>query len=362
MTINKKLLSDAIALTNAPGISGREAQIAALVKTLTKSIKGLKYEFDGLGSLALIKEGTNKKGPVISISAHMDEVGFMVTKIEKNGFLRITPIGGWWGHVLLGQLLTIFTKDGNTITGVVGSTPPHILSPQARTKVMEVKDMFVDIGVKSDKEIEKLGIRVGAQVVPKSETTQMANPDFIVGKAMDDRVSIASGIEVLRKLSKVNHEATVILICTTQEEVGLRGARTSSFKWTADVAFALDVTIANDAPGMEDRSTKLGTGVALSLFDRSVIANPKLFDLVEQTAIKNKVKYTFDSLTGGGTDAGAIHLTKDGVITMTVSIPTRYMHSHNTIASLSDMQAAADLLFHFCKDFNSKKLTTLKFN
>ncbi len=359
--INKKLLSDSIALTNINGISGRESEVANLIKQLTKNISGLKYEFDNLGSLAIIKKGTNPKAPTITISAHMDEIGFMVTKIEKQGFLKITPIGGWWGHVLLGQILNVKTTKGTYLPAIVGSKPPHILDSQARNKVLKISELYLDLGFYSDEEVEKAGIKVGAQVTPKSETFQFSNEELIVGKAMDNRVSVATGIEVLRKLDKVEHESTIILICTTQEEVGLRGARTSSYKWTGDVAFALDVTISNDTPGIEPRDTKLNSGVALSLFDSSVIANEKLFDSVEKTAKKANIKYTFDSLTGGGTDSGIIHMTKDGILNMTISIPTRYMHSHNTITSLFDMEDAANLLFEFTKDFDTKKLSSLRF-
>ncbi len=361
MALNKKLLNDAIQLSNVIGVSGREQEVAKLIKVLTKDIKGLKYEFDNLGSLAIIKEGTNKKAPLISISTHMDEIGFMITKIEENGFLKITPLGGWWGHVLLGQILNITTTKGKIIPAVVGSTPPHILSPVQQKTVLKIKDLFLDLGVSSKAEVEKLGIKVGSIAAPNTSAFQMANPNLIVGKGLDNRISVAAGIDMLRKLEKVEHESTVMLICTTQEEVGLRGARTSSWKWTPDLGIALDTTIANDTPGIEARDTKIGTGVALSLFDSSVIANEKLFDFVEKTAKSNDIKYTFDSLTGGGTDSGVIHLTKDGVLNMTLSIPTRYMHSHNTIASIEDAEAASDLLVEIVKTFDKRKLSSLKF-
>ena len=361
MALNKRLLSDSIKLSNEIGVSGREQKVAKLIQTLTKDIPNLKYQFDNLGSLAIIKEGTDKKAPLISISTHMDEIGFMITKIEKNGFLRITSLGGWWGHVLLGQILNVTTSKGTIIPGVVGSTPPHILTPAQRKTVLKVRELFLDLGVSSKEEVEKLGIKVGSIAAPNTSAFQMSNPSLIVGKALDNRISVAAGIDVLRKLSKVEHEATVMLICTTQEEVGLRGARTSSWKWTPDLGIALDTTIANDTPGIEGRETKIGTGVALSLFDSSVIANEKLFSFVEKTAQSNDIKYTLDSLTGGGTDSGVIHLTKDGVLNMTISIPTRYMHSHNTIASIDDAEEASKLLVEIIKVFNKRKLTSLKF-
>ena len=315
-----------------------------------------------MGSLAVIKKGIGgKNAPTISFTGHMDEVGFMITKIDKEGFIKFTPIGGWWGHVVLGKLLTITTQKNNEYIGVVGSKPPHLISGAERDKVLGIDSMYLDIGATSDNEVEKLGINVGDMITPTNEKAYEVSNDRIIAKAHDDRISVAVGMEVMRRLLTEKHEANVILVASTQEEVGLRGARTSSYKWTPDIAFALDVTIANDTPGMEKKDTILGSGIALSMFDRSVIANKKLIQYTEEVAKKHKIPYTFDGLSAGGTDSGAIHLTKEGIINMTLSIPSRYIHSHNSMIDLKDAQAAVDLIVNFIKDFTSKDLDKLKF-
>lgn len=358
---SKAMERDLLALSNTNGISGHEGKVADLVKTKLSKVANLKFEKDNLGSLAVIKKGAGgANAPTVSFVAHMDEVGFMVTQITSKGFVKFTPIGGWWGHVLLGQLVDIETRKGEIITGVVGSTPPHILTPEQAKTVLRPKAMYIDLGASSAKEVEKMGINIGDTVTPHSKSWVMPNKDFIVGKALDDRAGVAIGMEVIRRLSKIEHEANVIFVNSVQEEVGLRGAKTSTHKWTPDVSFAIDVTISNDQPGMEDKPTKMGAGVALSMFDYSIIGNPKLRMEMEKIAKKAKIPFTLDGLTGGGTDAGSIHVTKDGVITMTLSVPTRYMHSHNTLVSLKDMQATVDLLVEFIKNFKKATLTRLK--
>jgi endoglucanase len=188
----------------------------------------------------------------------------------------------------------------------------------------------------------------------------MPNGDYVVGKGLDDRAGLAIAIEVMRRLTKETHEADVMLVGAVQEEVGLRGAKTSSYKRTPDIAFAIDVTISNDQPGMQPKPASIGSGVSLSLFDASVISNPKLRKKIEDVAKKNKIPFTYDGLAAGGTDAGAIHLAREGVITLVLSIPSRYIHSHNSLVSLHDMQATVEVLVNFIKDFKKSTLNSLK--
>ncbi len=357
----KELKKSVIELSNLDGISGHEEKVVNYIKENLSSLKDVTFERDGLGSLAVIKKSTNSNAKKISFFTHIDEVGFIVTKIEDNGFLRFSPIGGWWGHVVLGKLLKIVTYDGKEIVGVVGSKPPHLLESSERNNVMKINQMFIDIGTSSKQEVEKLGISIGDQITPYQNTAFEVQNDRIIGKAHDNRASVAVGMEIMRRLNSTKLQNDVIFVASTQEEVGLRGARTSAYKWTPDIAFAIDVTIANDAPGMEPRDTKLGTGVALSIFDASVIANPSLVKVVEKVAKKHNIKYTFDSLTGGGTDAGTVHLTKDGVITMTLSIPSRYIHSHNSMIDLKDLNEVVKLVENFIIDFNDDVFEEVKF-
>lgn len=360
MEYSKRLKKYSMDLAALDGVAAHENEVADYILSELNGISKIKIERDGLGSIAAILK-VKDDAPTVSFTAHMDEVGFMITKIDSKGFIKFSPIGGWWSHVVLAKLLKIKASNGEDVIGVVGSTPPHLLKPEEAKLTMPLKNMFIDIGANSKEEVEEKGIRVGDQIVPVTLLPFEILNDRIMAKAHDNRISCAVGLELLKILSKEELKCNFIFVFSTQEEVGLRGARTSSYKWKPDVGFAIDVTIANDAPGMEERDTKLGAGVALSHFDSSIIANPKLVNLMEEIAKKNEIKYTFDSLMGGGTDAGIIHLSKDGVISMTLSIPSRYMHSHHSIVDLKDVQATIDLILAFVRNFDENVFSDLKF-
>src|SRR5699024_9469929 len=201
---------------------------------------------DHLGSLIGKKTGT-ENGPKVMVAGHLDEVGFMITRIDKDGFLYFQTIGGWWNQVMLAQRVTIMTKKGN-VTGVIGSKPPHILSPEERKKPVEIKDMFIDIGASSKEEAESLGVRPGDSVVRYLAFTHMTNEKILLAKAWDNRIGCAIAIEVLNRLKDENHPNIVYGVGTVQEEVGLRGARTSAHLIKPDIAFGVDVGIAGDTP------------------------------------------------------------------------------------------------------------------
>lgn len=358
----KELIDLALEFSSVDGISGDEEEVVNLIKDKLKTVKNLSFERDGLGSLAVIKKG-KEKAPIISFTTHMDEVGFILTEIDKNGFGKFVSVGGWWGHVILGQRLTLTTSEGRKIIGIVGSKPPHILTGEETRKVLKISELFLDFGVQTADELKAAGVQIGDSIAPYQDKAFVTlNKHRLIGKAWDNRISVIAGIQIMRNLEKIDHDATVIFIGSAQEEVGLRGARTSAFKWTPDIGFAIDVTIANDTPGIPSKPTKLGTGAALSMFDSSTIANKKLFRKLEQIAKDAKIKHTFDGLTGGGTDAGNILLTKEGVLAMTVSIPSRYMHSHNTMIDILDVDATVELIVKFIADFKAADLATMKFS
>ncbi len=360
--VNKQLVKDAIKYSNLNGISAFEETIAQEIKNDLKDVKGIKFERDNLGSIAVIKKSKVKDAPTLAIYTHMDEVGFMVTNITENGFIHFSPIGGWWGHVVLAQKLTITTSKGKEYVGVVGAMPPHLLPMEARKNVLSIDKMFIDLGLDKKSEVEKLGIQVGDMITPTQETAfQGPNPDRVIGKAHDNRISVVAGIEIMKQLEDVDLDANFILVGTTQEEVGLRGAKTSSYKWTPDVGFAIDVTFCYHTPGMKQSDTKLGTGPALSLFDSYTITNKKLMNDIQEVAKENKIKFTYDSMTGGGTDAGGVQGAKDGVKVMTISIPSRYMHSHNSIIDVNDVQSVVDLVVAYAKSFNKKKIEGMNY-
>lgn len=357
------IIKNAIKYSNLNGIPGHEEKVAQEFKKDLQQIGDFEFERDNLGSIAVIKRSANPDAKVVTISAHLDEVGFVVTHIDPKGFIKITPLGGWWSHVVLGQRFTITTRSGEEIIGVAGSKPPHVLPLEARKNTIPLDQIFLDLGAESRAQVESWGIQYGDMITPYQDTAfQSKNEDVVIGKAHDNRISMVAGMEIMRELSNQELDVTVILIGTAQEEVGLRGAKTSAHKWTGDLSFAIDVTICNGMPGVEERDVKMGAGAALGMFDRSVIANIKLLDSVRDYANANGIRYALDSLATGGTDSGSIHLTKDGVITMTISIPSRYFHSHNSMINASDVEEVSKLVSGYIKQLNSDKIEGLKFN
>ena len=330
-------------LTEATGISGYEREVREIIR---KHMEGQsEIVEDKLGSIICKKVGL-EDGPRVMLSGHMDEVGFMVKHITDNGFIKFQTIGGWWEQVMLAQRVVIKTRKGD-IPGVVGSIPPHILDAETRSKVTKKKDMFIDCGAKDKEEAEKVfGIRLGDPIIPIGETIRMANPDYLMGKAFDDRVGCGMFMEVIKELQDVNHPNTVFGVGSVQEEVGLRGAKTSVHKVSPDVGFALEVGIASDVPGADNLGVyeELGGGPVILVFDGSMIPNLALRDFVIDVAEEMNIPYQLDSLEGGGTDAGAIHVFGDGVPSLVLAIPARYVHSHVGIIHREDYENAIKLL------------------
>ncbi len=335
-------------ITEAPGISGFEDQIKTL---LIKKMQGLaEVSYDKIGSVIFKKTGS-KSGPKIMLASHMDEIGFMVKTITGEGFLKFVTIGGWWEQVMLGQKVTVMTSKGN-IPGVIGSKPPHILTPEERKKVVQKKDMYIDIGASDEKEVRQVfGVRPGDAVVPASDFTVLANEKMLMAKAWDNRVGCAIMADVLETMNRELHSNVVYGVGTVQEEVGLRGAITSAGVIDPDIAFAIDTCVAGDTPGVTSdlAPAKLGKGVAITIYDSSMIPHIKLRDFAIQIAEQNNIPYQLAFTEGGGTDAGRIHVHAQGVPSLVLSIPTRYIHSHNSIIHRDDYDAAVRLVVAILK-------------
>jgi endoglucanase len=337
-------------LVDTPGAPGFEGEVATVMERRLKGIG--KFSRDRLGSFICEKRGT-RDAPRVLLGGHLDEVGFMVRSITKEGYVKFLPLGGWWGHVVLGQRLIIKTRKGDVL-GVVGSKPPHELSDDDRKKVMDIRTMFIDVGAASDWDVKKkLDIRPGDPILPDSSFTVMANPDLLLAKAWDNRIGCAMVAETLTRLKGQSHPNTVFGVATVQEEVGLRGAQTSAYKVNPDVAFALDVGIAHDTPGTEG-DEKLGGGPLLTVYDATSIPNRGLFDLVVDTAKKAKIPVQFEAIERGGTDAGRFHVNAAGVPSISMGIPARYIHSHVSIISRKDFEFSVRLLVALVKVLDKK--------
>jgi putative aminopeptidase FrvX len=348
-------------LTDAKGIPGNERQVR---EVMTKYITPYADEVttDGLGSLIAKKTG-QEGGPKIMVAGHLDEVGFMITKIDDKGFLRFQTVGGWWSQVMLAQRVTIVTSKGE-ITGVIGSKPPHILPPEARKKPVEITDMFIDIGATSREEALGWGVKPGDMVVPHFEFTVMNNEKMLLAKAWDNRIGCAIAIDVLRNLKDSEHPNIVYGVGTVQEEVGLRGARTSAQKIEPDIAFGVDVGIAGDTPGISEKESmsKMGKGPQIILYDATMVSHKGLRDLVTNTADELNIPYQFDAIPRGGTDSGSIHLTHQGVPALSITIATRYIHSHAAMLHRDDYENAVKLITEVIKRLDKETVDKITYN
>jgi endoglucanase len=294
---------------------------------------------DNLGNLIGIRKGSG--GPRIAIAAHLDEIGFLVRHIDENGFLRIQQVGGFDPRVLVAQRVVVHIREGSPLSGVLqpAARPIHLQSP-GEAKELKLPDFFIDMGLSADAVKERVSI--GDMVTLDRDLVEIG--DTVVSKALDDRLGIYVMLEAIRKATASTAE--IIAIATTQEEVGLRGAITSAFATEPDIAIALDVTIAGDIPGNPPDShvTRLGGGAAIKMFDGSQLPNPAIIDHLRELAEENDIPWQPEILPAGGTDAGAFQKSRAGVLTCTISIPTRYVHTVNEMANKGDIDASVNLL------------------
>ncbi|GKV66432.1 MULTISPECIES: M42 family metallopeptidase [unclassified Sporosarcina] len=348
-------------LTDARGIPGNEREAREAMKKHIEPYAD-EIEYDGLGSLIASKAG-DVNGPKVMLAGHLDEVGFMVTRIDDKGFIYFQTVGGWWSQVMLAQRVSIVTGAGETITGVIGSKPPHILTPEARKKPVDIKDMFIDVGAVSKEEVLSWGVLPGDMAVPYFEFTVMKNENFLLAKAWDNRIGCAIAVEVMKQLKNEKHPNRLYSVGAIQEEVGLRGAKTAANKIQPDIGFAVDVGIAGDTPGVTAKESvgNLGDGPQILLYDASLVSHRGLRNFVVETAEEIGVPYQFSTMAGGGTDGGSIHVSGTGVPTLSICIPTRYIHSHAAILHRKDFENTVKLLVELMKRLDSETVKKITF-
>ncbi len=329
-------------LSDVNGIPGFERRVAAMVKDELQDICEIRN--DRLGSI-ICRLNSSGPGPKVALAGHMDEIGFLVKHIAKEGTIKFQNLGGWWDQVLLGQPVVIETRNGQ-VPGVIGATPPHLVDPDKANSVVKAADMFIDVGASDKETVEKLGVRPGDPISPAAACINLAVEDRMLGKAWDDRVGVALFVHALKRLNGQSLPCEVYGVGTVQEEVGLRGATTSAFAINPDVAIILESAIPGDVPGIkeEDSSVKLGEGATIYLMDGSMIANPRLRDLVIDVCEQNDIKHQFAMLSRGGTDGGKYHITAEGVPSIVLGVAARHIHSHFGIIDLNDYAATLDLL------------------
>jgi endoglucanase len=267
----------------------------------------------------------------------------VVKKIDEKGFIRFAPIGGWFSQIALAQRVVLYGKK--KIYGVIGCKPPHVMKEEERKKAIEISDMFIDVGARNREEVLNLGINVGTPIAIDREVIVLAN-DRISGKAFDNRVGLAVAIESFKNCK---NSATVHLVATSQEEVGLKGAKVSAYKLEPNVAIAVDSCPATDFPGSEavHMDVALGKGPVITIVDasgRGLIVSQRVLTWLKETAEKNGIQYQLEVAEGGTTDATAISLTKEGIPSGVISIPARYIHSPVEIVDLNDVNWAVKLV------------------
>jgi endoglucanase len=328
-------------LTEANGVPGYEEEIRAVLRDFMEPLGTITQ--DKLGSLICRQPGD---GPKVMLAGHMDEIGFMITHLTKDGFLKFVQLGGWWDQVLLGHRVVIKTRKGDLV-GVIGAKPPHIVDPEERKKVVKKDQMYIDIGATSKEEVEAAGVRAGDPVVPKADFVVMANGKSLLSKAFDNRVGCALMIDALRHFQEAEHPNDLYGVATVMEEVGLRGARTSAHAIKPDVAISLEVDIAGDVPGIKPEQSKatLGKGPTIILYDRGMIPNLKLRDLFIDTAAEQDIPLQLSGYTvGGSTDGAVVHLHGTGVPTVVIGVASRHIHSHGSIIHRDDYENAVKLV------------------
>ncbi len=334
-------------LTEAHGVSGYEEDIREIVRREMAPLGELSS--DRMGNVICLKKGSGGSGKKVMLAGHMDEIGFAVKYIDKDGFLRLHTLGGWDPRQMNAQRVVVQTREG-ALKGVLmySSKPAHLLTGEQKAQKHE--EFFVDLGLTGEQ--AKAKVRIGDSVTMDRDFMQLGS--LLTCKTMDDRVGVFVMIEALKALG--DHQVDIYAVATVQEEIGLRGAAAAGSAINPDIAIALDITLANDIPGMpeQDKITILGEGAAIKVMDSSLICHPKVVDHFVDVATRHSIKYQMELLPRGGTDAGAVQRLHGGIPSFTLSIPTRYVHTVNETVHGGDVQACIDLLARYLEEAHER--------
>lgn len=334
-------------LSNAFGPSSYEEDVRDIVIDLVKPLVD-EVRVDRMGNVIATRKG--RRDDVLLLDAHTDEVGFLVSHIDDGGFLRLFGLGGWDARVLPAHALTVRTKDGTKVRGVVGTLPPHVTAESDRSKAHKLEDLFLDIGATSRDEVLAMGIDTGSPVVPGYPFERL-NDDLVMGKAFDDRAGCVTAIGALDALQGSELDMSLVVAFTTSEELGLRGARTVANQIEPVVALALEGTTAVDVPGVKpaQKLASMGKGPSVTIADRSVVPSRAVTALLTEIGDAEKIPYQRKLPGGGGTDAAAYQPVGQGVLVGVISVPCRYIHAPLSMLRPSDLKAAIDLTTAFAK-------------
>jgi len=326
-------------LSDGFGVSGFEDEVRETIRGLVSPLVD-EVRTDTLGNLFAIRRAANRADErTLMLDAHTDEVGFIVKWIDERGYLRFAPIGGWDERIVPGHRVEFLTREGTKLRGVIGTAPPHIVPPEDRKKPIPMESLFVDVGAASKDEAVEMGLRIGDPFTIHYPFAELRD-GTVTGKAFDDRAGCTVLIETARRLVERSLTMNVAFSFVFGEEIGLRGARTAAYQLEPDLAIAIEGTIGADMPGVspEKQPVRLGLGPAISVADRSIVVSRRIVVALETVAENAGIPYQHKLPTYGGTDAGAIHLTRGGVLAGVISVPCRYIHSPISTLRLDDLE------------------------
>lgn len=339
------------ALSMADGVAGREKEVRDVLKQYLQP-HTLELDEDFFGNFYAKKQNGNARK--VMIVAHTDEVGFLVKRITADGFLYFQPLGGWWSHHLLAEKVTISSrKNGKKFRGIIGATPPK---NHDSSRTIPIGDLYIDIGAASKEEVAALGISPGDMVTPYTVFEPLAaNPELLLGKAWDDRAGCAVMARVLEQVaSKTWQEIDIIGVGSSQEEVGTRGSKIAAETIKPDIAIILDVATAKDTPRADNYQNRiLGAGPGVVWYDKTAIGDVALASKFIDLAEAHQLPYQHDMLAGGGTDAGSVQLSGNGVQTITLSLGVRYCHTSSSIVHSRDIDSLVNWLLLFLEDLEA---------
>ncbi len=347
-------------LDNAFGVSGDEGEVA---EVLRKEMEGLfdVCDEDPLGSQYFIKYGKDREKRVL-ISAHMDEIGFIVNYIEENGLVRFLPVGYHDDRTAVNQDMVINTDSGKKVYGVTGSKPAHIMTQEDHERVIKIEELYLDVGTESRRETLELGVQVGDYTGFHRQGYILNDGKYYTGKSIDNRSGCAAMVEIMRRIQGLDINPTVCMVGSVMEEVGMRAGGPMVNRFDPELVLALDVTLTGNIPGVEERqcSEVMGGGPGIKFYDWDPVLGAtgnnvprKLTRKLIATAEKHAIPYQREVMVGGGTDAWSASMAGMGVLAGGICIPQRYLHTAVGTVNLEDLDHTVQLVVKFLQDYET---------
>ncbi|MBD3948595.1 glutamyl aminopeptidase [Tuanshanicoccus lijuaniae] len=343
-------------LTEVQGISGNEGRVRDVIREKMTPLVDEVHQ-SPLGNLFGVKHSQTEDAPRLMVAAHMDEVGFMISRITDNGLFAVIPVGGWNPYSISAQRYTLQTKKGDYVC-ISSSVAPHLLKGKSEGQSVKAEDILFDAGFTSKEEALEYGVRPGDAIVPQTETVKTANGKNIISKAWDNRYGCAVMLETLASVKDLALPNHLIAGASVQEEVGLRGIKGAVHQFQPDLFLAVDCSPAGDTEGKKDEFGQLGQGFLLRMQDPGHITHKGLRDYLLDMAESNHIPYQY-FFSKGGTDAGAAHVMNNGVPSGVIGVPGRYIHGHQTLFSIADYEAARELLLKIVTTFDRTTLNSI---